>query len=101
MALSQDAKNRLAVALTSLNAATEVIAALSTTLGSPAATTAVIAASTNIPAAACAGAATPSATQVNAAIDACNAVTEARLDTIEAKVNAIITALKGASLMAP
>lgn len=131
MSLSQDTKNRLAVALTSHDAANEVIDALSTSLGSPAGAVAAIGTTTNLAAAvvapvtmtpaACAGGASPSATNVNTAIDSATAQikgfldakadnvdletlrtqVEARLDTIEAKVDAIITALKGASLMAP
>lgn len=101
MPLSQDTQNRIIESLTSRTAGAEVIAALSTTLGSPAAAQALISGVTPIPASACAGVATPSATNVNGAIDTCNAVVTTRLTNIEAKLNAVITALKGAALMAP
>lgn len=65
-----------------------------------AANVAAFSGTTNLPASSCAGGSTPTATNVNSAIDTVAAVAETRLDNIETKVNAIITALVNAGLMA-
>lgn len=59
----------------------------------------VIGTTTNLPAAACAGGTTPSATNVNTAIDALRVPVEARLDVLEAKVDAILAGLKSTGKM--
>jgi hypothetical protein len=100
MSLSDDAKRRLVVALASADAGEEVALAIESPSGSPAADVPAIGATTNLPAAACAGTTAPSATNVNAAIDTVSAVVESRLDTAESKINAILSSLKTAGLMA-
>jgi len=99
MSISENAKKRLIAAVTSLSVAEELIAAIDAMGSGPASMVTAIGATTNVPAAACAGAATPSATDVNTAIDTVAAVIETRLDVIEGKINAIISALTAASLM--
>lgn len=130
MSLSQKTKDRLEKALTSKTAAAEVVAAIDSQGSGPAAVVAAFGTTTNLTAlaptavtmtaAACAGGATPAATDVNAAINSATAEiktmldakadnadaetlrteVEARLDAIETKVNAMLTALKAAGLMA-
>lgn len=129
MSLSTSILRRLAVALGNKKAAEEIAAAIDSNGSGPAATVAAIPASTNLSAlvvaptaltaSACAGGATPAATDVDAAINALAAEvkaaldvkadnvdadklrteTESRLDAVEAKVNAILSALKGANMM--
>jgi hypothetical protein len=100
MALSNEAKRRLKVALTDEAVGNEVAAAIDAPGDGPAALVAAIAPSTNLPAAACAGGAAPTAAQVNTAIDTVAAVAEARLDALEAKVNELVAKLKAASYVA-
>lgn len=100
MSLSASTKRRLVTAVTSQAAADELAAAIDAQGSGPAAVVAAFGTTTNLPAANCAGGSAPTATQVNAAIDAVATVAETRLDNLEAKVNAILTALKNAGLMA-
>ena len=130
MTLSTDAKRRLEVATASKAVGDEIAAAIDAGGSGPAAAVAAFGSTTNLTAlavtattfagAACAGGSTPTATQVNTAIDTATGLvktaldlkadnadcetlrteTEARLDAIETKINAVIAALKAASLMA-
>ncbi len=100
MTLSVENVKRLKTDVTSDAAGAELAAAINSQGSGPAALVAALGASTNLPAAACAGAASPSATNVNAAIDTVAAVAETRLDNLETKINAILSALKTAGLMA-
>jgi hypothetical protein len=129
MALSVLAKQWLRTAVGNNDYGNEIIAAIESQGSGPAAKVASIGGTTNLPAAvvapvtmtgaATAGGATPSATNVNTAIDAATAqikgfldvkadnvdietlrvAVEARLDVVEAKVDAIISALTLAGLM--
>jgi predicted RecA/RadA family phage recombinase len=96
------------------------VAAVVAALGTTSNLTAAVVAATTFAGAACAGGSTPTATNVNTAIDAATAAvktaldlkadnvdletlrteTEARLDAIEAKVDAFLASLKAAGLMA-
>ena len=100
MSLSADSKLRLKYALANAAAAVEVAAAIDSSGSGPATYVAPFGTTTNIAAANCAGAATPSATNVNSAIDTATATIESRLDAIETKLNAVLSALVAASLMA-
>lgn len=100
MSLTTEQKRRLAVALTSVDVAEAIVAAIDSQGSGPAAVVAPFGATTNIPAAACAGGAAPTAAQVNTAIDTVSTAVESRLDALESKLNAILVALKNASLMA-
>lgn len=100
MSLSVEQLRRLEVALTSKEVAHAIAAAIDAQGSGPAAKVAAIPASTNLPAAGTQGGATPTATQVDAAIATVAAVAESRLDALETKVNALITALTNAGLMA-
>lgn len=100
MTVSAEAKRRLEVAVTSKKVADELVAAIDAPGSGPAAVVAAFGVTTDLPATACAGGATPTAAQVDAAIAVLAAAAEVRLDAIEAKTNAILTALKGASYMA-
>jgi len=130
MTISADAKKRLTAAVTSKAVADELVAAIDAPGSGPAGVVVAFGVTANLTAlapiavtmtgAACAGAATPSATDVNAAINSATAEikgfidakadnadvetlrteVEARLDALEAKVNAVLTSLKAASYMA-
>lgn len=100
MSVSDEAKRRLEVAVTSKAVAEELVAAINAPGSGPAVVVAGFGVTTNLPAANCAGGAAPTAVQVNAAIDAVSATAEARIDALEAKVNELLTALKNASYMA-
>lgn len=130
MTISANAKKRLTAAVTSKAVADELVAAIDAPGSGPAAVvvefgatsnlTPLVPVATTFAGAATAGGAAPTATQVNAAIDAATALVktaldlkadnadtetlrtevEARLDALEAKVNAILTSLKAASYMA-
>lgn len=89
MALSAKAKKRLEVAMARRAEANEVIAAIEAGANAKAASVAAIGATSNLVGV--------DGTGSNAAP---LAGTEARLDTIEAKVDAILSALKAAGLMA-
>ena len=86
--LSQDAKNRLTIALTSEEAGNEVSDAIDSGSNPQAATVAAISGVNLVGV---------DGTGSNAAP---LAGTETRLDAIESKINAILTALKNAGLMA-
>lgn len=100
MALSTEAKRRLEVAVTSSSVAVELAAAIDAPGSGPAAVVAAFGTTTNLPATTCAGGSAPTAAQVDAAIAVLAAAAEARLDAIEAKINATLLALKDASYMA-
>ena len=100
MALSSNAKRRLSVALASLPVGEEVSAAIDSMGSGPAAAVTPLGVTANLPASACAGAATPTAANVNDAVDALKTASEARLDAIESRVDAMIAALTAAALMA-
>lgn len=130
MTVSAEAKRRLETAVTSKKVADELVAAIDAPGSGPAAVVVAFGATTNLTAlapaavtmtaAATAGGAAPTAAQVDAAINAATAEikgmldaktdnvdaetlrteVEARLDALEAKVNAILVSLKAASYMA-
>lgn len=130
MTLSTDAKRRLEVAVANSATGKELADAIDAGGSGPAAVVAAFGGTTNLTAlvvaaatftgSACAGGDTPTAAQVDTAIDAATAKVKAvvdvkadnadvetlrteaelRLDALETKVNAILAALKDASLMA-
>ena len=107
MALSVRTKRILEVAMADRVASAEMAAAIDSGSNPQAASVALIAVpTTDIPAAAAALSTADTYTdadvnaEINAAIDTVALVIEGRLDTLETKVNAIITALKAAGLMA-
>jgi hypothetical protein len=100
MSISEKTKRRLEKAVTSKDAAAELVAAMDSMGSGPAAVVTAIGTTANIPAAACEGGAEPTATQVNAAIDTVAAAAEARLDVIEGKIDAVLAALKASGQMA-
>lgn len=89
MALSKNTKKRIEVALARRAEANELIAAVEAGANAQAATVAAFGATTNLTGVDGTG---------NNAADL--ATTEARLDAIESKINAILAALKAAGLMA-
>jgi hypothetical protein len=99
MALDKETKHRLAVALASLEASEAVAAAIAAGATGPVDSVAALAAQSAFTAAATAGGATPTATNVNASVDALAGLVHTRLGLVEAKVNAILTAMKTAGLM--
>ena len=107
MALSAKAKKRLEVAIARRTEANEIIAAIDANGSGPAAAVALLGTTTNIPTVSVTLSTSNTYTDaaVKTAIDAgANAVrtaAESRLDAIEAKVDAVITALKGAGMMSP
>lgn len=112
MALSEKAKKVMIASFANKSVGTEVAAAIDAGGNAQAAAVAAIPASTNLPVAAPVAAALAdplAAADVNAALDdkadnddveAIRVLVESRLDTLEAKVNAVIAALKAAGLMA-
>ena len=90
MALSAKARKRLEVAMARRAEALEVIAAIDSNGSGPAATVAAIGATSNLVGV--------DGTGSNAAP---LAGTEARLDVVEGKINAVIAALKAAGMMSP
>lgn len=103
MALSLKAKKRLEVAMARRTEALEVIAAIDSNGSGPAAAVAAIGATSNLPASNLVAAipAEPTKAEVDAGIDTLRVAAEARLDVIEAKIDAVIAALKAAGMMAP
>jgi hypothetical protein len=106
MALSQRTKDILEVAMADRRSAQELAAAFDgIAVADVAATVAALGATTNLPASAAslstgdtyADAAVAAA--IDGAVDALRVAVEARLDAAEAKVDAIISALKNAGLM--
>ena len=90
MALSLKARKRLEVAMARRAEALEVIAAIDSNGSGPAATVAAIGATSNLVGV--------DGTGSNAAP---LAGTEARLDVVEGKIDAVIAALKAAGMMSP
>lgn len=88
MALSQDLKERLKIALADESAGDEMIAAVQASVASPAADVAAIGTTSNLVGV--------NGTGNNAAP---LAGTESRLDVIEAKIDEILSAIKAAGLM--
>lgn len=87
MAVSSTTKNRIHSAVRTPEARDEIVTMLNSALSTPAAAVAAIGATANLVAPAVIGDAAPLAG------------TESRLDVIEAKVDALIAALKTAGLM--
>jgi hypothetical protein len=104
--LSQETINRLGIALTSDAAALELIALIEAGGNPVAALVANFGATTNLPASNAALSTSDTYTDaavkaaIDGAVDAKGAAAETRLDNIETKLNAILTALKNAGLMA-
>ncbi len=101
MALSAKARKRIEVALARRAEALEVIAAIDSNGSGPAASVAAIGATSNLPTAALSTSDTYTDAAVNGAINALGSAAESRLDVLEAKVDAIIAALKAAGMMSP
>lgn len=99
MAIDSATKNRMKSVFRTPEDTKTMIAAIDSMGSGPAAAVAAIPASTNIPVAALSTSNTYTDAAVNAAVNAGVAVTESRLDAAEAKVNAVIAALKAAGLM--
>lgn len=99
MAIDQTTKQRLLSVFRTPESRDTVVAAIDAGANAVAATVAAIPASTNLPTAATAGGAEPSAAQVDASVNALATAAETRLDTVEAKINQVIAALKAAGLM--
>lgn len=106
MALTRDTFERLAHALTNRAAAREIESAI--VAGPPvAANVANFGSTTNLPAGNAALSTTDTYTDaavnaaINSAVNTTAAVAETRLDNLESKVNAILTALKNAGMMTP
>jgi hypothetical protein len=97
MALSEDTKKRLVIALTDEAAGQELADAVDAGSNPKAATVAAIGTTVNLPAVAATFATLADA---RSAVEAQRAGAEPRLDAVEAKIDAILAALKAAGLMA-
>lgn len=102
MALSTSARKRLEAAITRRAEAKEIADAIDAGGNAQAATVAAI---TPSDVAAVTGTyaipAEPTGAEVDATVEALRSGVETRLDALDSKVNAILTALKAAGLMAP
>lgn len=99
MSLSKTTKAVLNIAIPDTPALTELVNAIDASGSGPAASIAAIGVTTNLPAAALSTTDIYTDAAVNAAINALKTASESRLDVIEAKIDAVIAALKAANMM--